>query len=323
MLANLFYEFDFNENDLSKLQNAKKSIFLNGLKSTNTGKYKRYQKSPLRYPGGKSLAVGIIIEHFPNDIKRLISPFMGGGSVEIATALELEIPVLGFDIFDILINFWNVAISNNDELIKALQKLEPSKDIYKDIKIELSKHFKQEEKLDPITLARDYFFNFNLSYGPGFLGWMSSIYECEKKYQSSLNKLKKIKNINLQVSCSSFEKVIPEFNDDFLYLDPPYFLDGDSKMFKGIYPQRNFPIHHNGFNHELLSKLLKAHKGGFVLSYNDCDWVRNAYKEYEILEPSWQYTMGQGETRIGKNRLCRDEISNIKKSHELLIIKEK
>ena len=127
----------------------------------------------------------------------------------------------------------------------------------------------------------------------------------------------------MKVYNESFETSIPKHNGDFLYLDPPYFLEGDSKMFKGIYPMRNFPVHHNGFKHDLLSDLLKQHSGGFILSYNDCTWVREAYKNFKIVEISWQYTMGQGETRIGKNRLERNyDNENIKTSHELLIIGE-
>ena len=56
---------------------------------------------------------------------------------------------------------------------------------------------------------------------------------------------------------------------------------------------RNFPIHHNGFNHALLAQYLKNHKGKFILSYNDCAFVREAYKGFRILEPKWQYTMGR------------------------------
>ncbi|STQ86352.1 Type II adenine specific DNA methyltransferase [Helicobacter muridarum] len=85
---------------------------------------------------------------------------------------------------------------------------------------------------------------------------------------------------------------------------------------------RNFPIHHNIFNHALLAQCLKNHNGKFLLSYNDCEFVREAYKDYRILEPKWQYTMGQGEIRVGKNRLDRGDTNNIKQSHELLIIKE-
>ncbi|MCR2102534.1 DNA adenine methylase, partial [Campylobacter upsaliensis] len=56
----------------------KKETFLHHLKGKNLV-YKRYTKSPLRYGGGKSLAVGLILEQIPSDTKRLISPFIGGG----------------------------------------------------------------------------------------------------------------------------------------------------------------------------------------------------------------------------------------------------
>lgn len=81
-----------------------KEIFLKNLKGKSLT-YKRYTKSPLRYGGGKSLAVGMIIENFPNNVKRVVSPFIGGGSLEVACALELNLEVLAFDIFDILVNF--------------------------------------------------------------------------------------------------------------------------------------------------------------------------------------------------------------------------
>lgn len=298
---------------------SKKDMFLAALKGKSL-KYKRYAKSPLRYGGGKSLAVGLILENFPDDIERMISPFMGGGSVEIATSLELDIEVKAFDIFDILVNFWQVLIENPEGLYRELRLLKPNKTSYALIKEELKRHWKGDIVLDSMTLARNYYFNFNLSYGPGFLGWLSKIYESEEKYAKSLEKIKNFRSKNLSVGCSSFERVFDLYPNDFYYLDPPYFLDGDSKMFKGIYPMRNFPVHHNGFNHELLSEKLKKHKGRFILSYNDCEWVRKTYKNYKILEPKWQYTMGQGETRLGKNRIQRGDNHNIKSSHELLIV---
>lgn len=266
--------------------------------------------------------MGIILEHFPDNLKRLISPFIGGGSVEIAVSLELDIEVLGFDIFDILVNFWQVVLNDNKRLYQELLKLNPDKNTYKTIKEELKNHWEDKLKLDNLTLARDYFFNFNLSYGPGFLGWMSSNYENKDKYLKMLEKIKNFDAKNLTVECFSFEKVFEKYPRDFFYCDPPYFLEGDSKMFKGIYPMRNFPIHHNNFNHELLAECLKNHRGKFILSYNDCEFVRQTYKDFKILEPKWQYTMGQGETRIGKNRVMRGDTDNTKQSHELLIIKE-
>jgi len=299
----------------------RKNIFLNSLKnSSGKIKYRRYLGSPLRYPGGKSLAVGLVVELIPDNIKKLVSPFFGGGSIEIACSKELEMEVIGYDVFDILINYWQVQIHKPRKLYKKLSKLSPTKENYLRIKETLKKYWNKEVVLNSLDLASFYFFNYNLSYGPGFLGWMSSIYQDEKKYKTTLDKVKNFAPKNLAVFCDTFENTIPKHKNDFLYCAPPYFLEGDSKMFKGIYPQRNFPVHHKGFNHDLLCELLKSHKGGFILSYNDCSDIREMYRDYEIVKVQWQYTLGQGEKRIGKNRIKSGTNSNIKRSHEILIL---
>lgn len=102
-------------------------------------------------------------------------------------------------------------------------------------------------------------------------------------------------------------------------MTPPYYLGGKSKTFVGMYPHRNFPIHHKDFDHQKLCSLLKSHNGGFVLSYNDCPEIRKMYSGFEMFSPEWQYTFSQGDTRIGKNRLEKNNGSYIKKSHELII----
>jgi len=298
-----------------------KQEFLQNLRGKEK-KYKRYLGSPLRYAGGKSWAVGYVIEKLPENIGRLVSPFFGGGSIEIAVAKELGIEVKGFDIFDILVNYWKIQIEKPEDLYQELVKLKPTKETYKLVKQELKKHWEGEIKLPPLKLAAYYYFNHNLSYGPGFLGWMSSVYANEKTYYRLLERVRNFNVKNISIESASFEEVIPKFKFDFLYCDPPYYLGKDSTLFRGLYPQRNFPIHHNNFNHELLRELLLNHKGGFILSYNDSPTIREWYKDFEIIELPVQYTMGQGETRIGANRLMENR-SNIKKMKELLIIKEK
>jgi len=314
---NLF-EQNSKKNNILKLD--RKANFLNEIQSPNERlKYKRYLGSPLRYAGGKSLAVGHIIEHIPSNISRLVSPFIGGASLEIACSKELEIDVFGYDIFDILVNYWQCQISHPQELYQNLAQITPTSENYNNVKQKLKQHWLKTSNLNNIDLATYYFFNHNLSYGPGFLGWMSSIYQDSKKYNTAINKVRDFKPLNLAIECLTFEKSIAKHQGDFIYCDPPYFLDGDSKMFKGIYPQRNFPVHHKGFNHHHLAELLNKHKGGFLLSYNDCSEIRNLYSKFRIIEIEWQYTMGQGETRIGKNRLAK-EMNHVKKSHEILII---
>jgi len=309
------------ENDDKNNLAERKKNFLDRIKSKNSNsqnKYKRVVLSPIRYAGGKSLAVGHVVELLPDNITRVISPFFGGGSIEIALSKELGLEVIGYDIFDILCNYWKFQIENPKLLYGKLKELKPNKTTFEKIRLILNDVWKKKVKLDPLTLAVYYVYNFNLSYGPGFMGWASDIYLDETRYRRMLERIRDFDPQNLKVECADFRDVIKKHPNDFLYCDPPYYIGKDSKMFRGIYPMRNIPVHHNGFPHEELRDLLKNHKGGFILSYNNCETIREYYKNFQQFFPSWQYTMGQGETRIGTNRI-RNGDNHIKQSHEIII----
>jgi DNA adenine methylase len=293
-------------------------------------------KTPIRYAGGKSRAIKIISPYLDNETK-IVSPFMGGGSLEVNWASK-GIEVIGYDLFDALVNFWDVLLTNRDELVTKLKTITPTAEEYNRIKEILmtwentqemlkgwkTDHYKRENiiELDEVTAAAYYYFNHNTSYGPGYLGWGSSVYLQKKKWDKMIEDISKFIVPTLSVKQGSFESVLPNHTQDALYLDPPYFLekDKDNKMFTGIYPMRNIPIHHDGFDHEKLRDLLYQHEGKFVLSYNNCETIREYYKDFEQVFPTWSYSMGNGETRIGKNRE-EAGITNSKESHEILIIK--
>jgi DNA adenine methylase len=293
-------------------------------------------KTPIRYAGGKSRAIKIISPYLDNETK-IVSPFMGGGSLEVNWASK-GIEVIGYDLFDALVNFWNVLLNNNTELVNKLKTISPTPQEYTRIKEILMKwentqdmlkewktdHYKRDEviTLDDVTAAAYYYFNHNTSYGPGYLGWGSSVYLKQEKWDGMIKNIENFNVPSLSVRQGSFESVLPNHIEDTLYLDPPYYLekDKDNKMFTGIYPMRNIPIHHDWFNHETLRDLLYNHKGKFVLSYNNCETIREYYKDFEQVFPTWNYSMGNGETRIGKNRE-EAGITNSKDSHEILIIK--
>lgn len=293
-------------------------------------------KTPLRYAGGKTRAIKFITP-FVKDYQEIYSPFIGGGSLEVHWT-SLGKKVYGFDIFDALVNFWNVLLNNPKELSLKLQQISPTEEEYKRIKDILinwdktqtllsdwkTDYYKRTTpiSLDNITAAAYYFFNHNTSYGPGYLGWGSKVYLNQNKWNSMVKKIETFNLKNLMVQEMSFENVIENNPNKFLYLDPPYYLekDNDNKMFTGIYPMRNIPVHHNNFDHIKLRDLLLNHKGNFVLSYNNCETIREYYKDFELFYPKWNYSMGNGETRIGKNR-TEMGITNSKESHEILIVK--
>ena len=317
------------------------SLFLDSIRSA-TG-FKRQCISPLRYAGGKSKAIGIILDNLPKlKNKKIVSPFFGGGSVELCLSQMLNIEVIGYDIFGLLVNFWNVLIHNKSEFIQELKKfnIDETEFTYnrhvllnywekikpKDLEYKTKNKVKLLE--DDLTLLDNnnimqavyYYYNMTLSYGPMFLGWPSSVEINKDKFLRKIAKLETLDLKNLSVSAKSFDEVLSIHCDDFLFLDPPYYLEGDSKMFKGMYPNCNFAIHHNNFDHLKLAAMLKEHRGGFLMTYNNCEKIRSLYSDCIFVFPEWQYTYGQGETRIGKNREKNILPDNIKDSHEIIII---
>ena len=77
------------------------------------------QKSPFRYPGGKSRAVKILEKYF-EDVNEFASPFIGGGSFEIYMA-EKGKRVYGYDAFDLLVNCWQQLLTKPDECYNELK----------------------------------------------------------------------------------------------------------------------------------------------------------------------------------------------------------
>lgn len=330
-------------------------------------------KTPIRYAGGKSKAHKLITSFIPNDIKKIVSPFVGGASLEVKWAVDNDIKVIGYDIFDILVNYWQHQLNQPQKLYDILKDIKPSKEDYKIIKEKLmcSEEVQQifstlkttHYDRDVVPMSKDYlaayyFYNHNLSYGPMFLGWYSSLYNNIKRYNAAIERVRDFSAPNLQINTASFDDVIEDSKNDFLYLDPPYYLekDSDNKMHKGMYPNCNFAVHHNEFDHEKLRDLLHSHNGRFVMSYNNCETIREWYKDFRLEYPSWQYSYANGEQRKGKNKLNNisekmkikadkhkslhvqwkdhdadvakqhllnhDKIWHTKESHEILIIKD-
>ena len=142
-------------------------------------------KTLLRYAGGKTKAIEKITP-FVEKYNKIVSPFIGGGSLEVHWAGNLNKEVVGYDIFDVLSIFWNVLLNNPIELSEKMSEIKPTNEEYSRIKEILmcldktqymlkdwnTDYYKRNDivNLDDITLAAYYYFNHNCSYGPGYLG---------------------------------------------------------------------------------------------------------------------------------------------------------
>ena len=108
-------------------------------------------KSPLRYPGGKTRACkvldNILKENFNlKDFTLLVSPFLGGGSFEFYIQNKYHLNILANDKFKPLYNFWNTCkidkVNLCNELKKKIDLIDKKK--VKDIVNSFSKNTKSE-----------------------------------------------------------------------------------------------------------------------------------------------------------------------------------
>ena len=119
--------------------------------------------------------------------KNLYLHLWGEVPLKLLVLKNLTYKVCGYDIFDILVNYWQVQLSSGNALAGQLEQWQPTKTQYAEIKSRLKAHWNGETLIsEPLELAAHYWYNHNLSYGPGFLGWMSKIYESPEKYVRTL-----------------------------------------------------------------------------------------------------------------------------------------
>jgi DNA adenine methylase len=246
--------------------------------------------SPLRYPGGKTRACkiidNIITKHF--DIRQfdtLCSPFFGGGSFEFYFQNKYNHKLIVNDKFTPLYNFWKQIKTNKDILYDELNKITSvSKEQftnYRNTIMELNNNMLQQS-LQYFIINRCSFSGATLS------GGFSEEASLKRYTPSSINKIKLLDFTNIHVYNFDFEYFINNFTNEktLIFLDPPYYLEKQSKLYGN-----NGDMHEN-FNHNLLYDLMKTKKN-WLITYNNCEYIKNLYKDYLIIDVNWSYGMNK------------------------------
>lgn len=240
----------------------------------------KHVKSPLRYPGGKSRAVKHILELIPENINKLCSPFLGGGSLELSCA-NLGIQVKAYDGFEPLVNFWQHILNNPLSLASVIEKHYP---LPKNKFYSLQRNY-SVLNTDLEKAAAYYVLNRSSFSGTTFSGGMSQNHP--RFTYKSMERVKTFEINKFSVELADFKDSIDLHKNDFLYLDPPYFTN------KRLYGHRGDM--HDNFDHSGLFNLLNK-RNNWILSYNDCGWVRQVYNGYKIHEAKWTYSMNNSKT---------------------------
>lgn len=262
-------------------------------------------RPPLRYPGSKFRAykhIAPFIESVEHDEYR--EPFFGSGAVFFQKKLAKFNWINDLD--DDLINTYIVMQDKvlREELINRVKTVIPSKDYFNTLK--------QYTPTDSLERAFRYFVINRTAYG-GIMNlpnwgfhltksvqpdkWPSRIEEAGKKLEYA------------KITSLDYEKVLfsPKQGSKLLYfVDPPYYKADQKRAYKESFEVKD---------HIKLAECLKKIDSYFVLTYDDCEEVRELYNWAYIHETKWMYHTANAVVttrKIGKELIITNFISDIK-----------
>ena len=247
-----------------------------------------------RYPGGKKKLLSIIIPkllELQGNSTSYIEPFFGGGSVGIEFLSKSTIKTANINDKDFgIFCLWNAVLTDPTALKNKISDFVPSIEVFDQFrKLLLSEP-------NPSIAQLEYAFAklaiHQLSYsglgtksgGPlggrnayNIAGSTTIKYPIDCRW-SPKHIIKKIDSIHLllskcNITCTnqSFETVLNQPRA-LVYLDPPYFIKGND-------------LYQHGFtteNHKNLADILKYSDHNWLLSYDDCDEIRDLYSWAKI-----------------------------------------
>jgi len=246
-------------------------------------------KSPLRYPGGKTRACKIL-DKIVNDnfdienIQFIISPFLGGGSFEFYIQNKYNWDIIANDKFTPLYNFWTICKNNKEQLCEMLFKKIDI--ITKDIFIEYRNLIMNETNV--LQQAFYYFIINRCSFSGATLSGGFSLEASKKRFTtSSIERVNKLNLKKFTIYNQDFKTFLEnDIENRLIFLDPPYYLGKKSTLYG-----KDGDMHEN-FNHQELFDCI-SNKTNWIMTYNNCEYIRNLYKDFKIIETSWTYGMNK------------------------------
>lgn len=242
-------------------------------------------KTPLRYPGGKSKAIKYIAELIP-DFKEYREPFVGGGSVFIYLKQRYPNKIYWInDLYENLYYFWKHTQENSVKLISQIQIWKNTFKNGKDLFNYLTKNINLFNEIE--KAAAFFIFNRITFSGTSESGGFSDAAFKKRFTQSSIERVNMLSKIlfNTKITNLDYQQVVEaEGEDVFIFLDPPYYSAAKSALYgkNGIL--------HKTFDHERLAEVLKKTKHKWLLTYDNCEYIKNLYSFAYIKE--WNLTYG-------------------------------
>ena len=258
-------------------------------------------KTPLRYPGGKSRACTKMDPFFPDlrNYKEYREPFLGGGSVAIhITKKYPKLDIWVNDLYEPLYNFWRVLQDDGNALYETLCDLKsrhpdpvygpqelgyeyPAKKLFLE-----SKNIVNAYTESNLSRACSFYIINKCSFSG--LTESSSFSRQASVANFSMRGIEKLPGYtklieNWKITNWSYESLLTDRKDVFMYLDPPYDIKDNLYGNKGNM--------HNEFNHDDFASDCDRYVCNQLISYNSSNLVKERFDGWNAGEFDLTYTM--------------------------------
>lgn len=250
----------------------------------------------LKWVGGKTQIIDVLLSKFPKQINNYYEPFIGGGSVLLAmlsSGLPIQGRVIVGDTNETLIHVYKNIQANVSDVVIAVNSLkdeyfesETPGDYYYEVRNGFNS-LSQEEKNSTLGTAFFIFLNktcfrglYRVNSKNGFNVPYGNYIKPEIINEDHLREISDlIKNVEFKVA--SFEQLIPSNlnRDDFVYFDPPY--DEEKTDSFTSYTSGKFGKEQTNVLKEICLKL-KKNSVSFLLSNSNTPFVRELFSEFKI-----------------------------------------
>jgi len=252
---------------------------------------KKSLKTPLRYPGGKSRAVTKMGQYLPDlrEYKEFREPFLGGGSVAIyLSKMYPDLSIWVNDLYEPLVNFWLSIQNNGEELYKDIRDLKdkhPDRDSARELFNDSKEIINDGERNNQDRAVAFYIVNkcsfSGLTESSSFSPQAS---ESNFSYRG-IEKLVGYQEIitDWKITNTTYEDLLTNWQDAFIYLDPPYDIKDNLYGRKGAM--------HKRFDHDKFAEDCDRHTADMMVSYNSSQLVKDRFKDWTAAEFDLTYTM--------------------------------
>ena len=243
-------------------------------------------KSPLRYPGGKSLAVETIARLIPS-FEEFREPFLGGGSVFIY--MKQRYPNKKFwinDLYPELYKFWITAHNDVDSLIGKVYEWRRNFSIGKELFYYLNKNITTFNDLE--KAAAFFIFNRITFSGTTLSGGYSEGAFKDRFTESSIKRLNDLAKVinGTNITNLDYEALTKKDGDNvFIFLDPPYYSATKSALYG-----KNGNLH-KSFDHSRFAENMKICPHNWLITYDDSEYIRNLFSFARIIPWNLKYGM--------------------------------